>query len=174
MRDQKAVIGFENELVTVWVTDSSAVGKIENVEIRFDPYITFADFKTNNNTFEKAPLQLSQQSKFWQFRTRIRDGYKEAVNFSGHYCFIKWGCGSPCQSAVIVDARTGIIYEAPFSAYGYDFKADSRLLIVNPPPKESEWVKPGHYYAVCASCYPLVYLWDEESKRFTERKPGYE
>jgi len=54
------------------------------------------------------------------------------LNFGGHYCFAYWGCGSPCQMAVIVDLKTGIIYDAPAGSFGYEFRANSRLVVVNP------------------------------------------
>ena len=169
------VVGFESDYAKVWVTDSTGIGKIDRVEIKFQPYISFSDFKVDKTSHSiKAPLQISKESDLWEFRTRIRNGYDAPVNFAGHYCFIMWGCGSSCQLSVIVDAHTGKIYKGPDASIGYDYKNDSRLMIANPPSKESGWVKQGHYNVDCNFCHPAVYVWNETLKTFEERKPGYE
>jgi len=68
-----------------------------------------------------------------QFATRIREGAKKGPNFAGHFTIIEWGCGSECQSFVIVDAKTGAIFSPPFtSSWGLLYRLDSNLLIVNP------------------------------------------
>ncbi len=48
------------------------------------------------------------------FRTRIREGAKEGPNFAGHYTIADWGCGTACESMVVIDAQTGAVYEGPF------------------------------------------------------------
>lgn len=168
------IVGFESEQVTVWVNDSNAVDKIIEAEIKFEPYISFADYIVDDKFAEsRAALKLNQDNDFWSFRTRLRDGYKDSVNFAGNYCFVDWGCGSGCQQSAVIDARTGIIYKGPDASLGYDFKTDSRLLIVNPPSKSDEWAKSGHYFANCEYCHPLVYIWNEAAKTFEEKKSGY-
>lgn len=32
-----------------------------------------------------------------RFKTMIRDGFKEGVNFAGHYAIIVFGCGTGCS-----------------------------------------------------------------------------
>lgn len=44
------------------------------------------------------------------FRTRLREGLAEGVNFAGHYIVVGWGCGTGCISGAIVDARNGRAY----------------------------------------------------------------
>jgi hypothetical protein len=48
------------------------------------------------------------------FRTEIRTQANKGPNFAGHYTVAKWGCGAPCLSFVIVDARTGSVYNPGF------------------------------------------------------------
>lgn len=48
------------------------------------------------------------------FRTRIRKAAREGPNFAGHYTVADWGCGTACESMVVVDAETGAVYEGPF------------------------------------------------------------
>jgi len=65
-------------------------------------------------------------------------------NFAGHYFVVSWGCGSQCVMMAIVDAKTGVVYDPPFSLAGselhlpldslsemeVDFRRDSSLLIL--------------------------------------------
>ena len=113
---------------------------------------------------------------FWIFRTRIRQGY-DTVNFAGKYCFVQWGCGSSCQLSAIIDAATGKIYAGPDASMGYEFRIDSRMIVVNPPNKYSD-DDPYHsdssfYRSDCIYCQPLIYIWNEEQKMFEERKAEY-
>ncbi|WP_276503513.1 hypothetical protein [Terrimonas pollutisoli] len=86
--------------------------------------------------------------------TVTTDFVKEnGTNFAGHYCFVFWGCGSPCKLSAVVDLKTGKVYNGLPSGIGYSFRKDSRLMIVNPPdstnwyditvpyviPEEYEW-----------------------------------
>jgi len=75
------------------------------------------DFKTNSN------VRL--------FISRIKEGCKEGVNFAGHYTLVYWGCGTACQYGVIVDRRTGQIFDNFTSSLGVEFRADSNLIIFN-------------------------------------------
>jgi len=139
--------------------------KIYLTSIKFEPYISFEDFQVAKIDSAKADLNLSSNKNANRFRTRIRDAYKaDTVNFAGHYTFAWWGCGSPCQSGVIIDRRTGQIYDAPSAALGYDFRPDSRMLIVNTPDSLG-------FYDDCFYCKPVIYILDEKTKKFIERLP---
>jgi len=48
------------------------------------------------------------------FRTQIREAAKGGPNFAGHYTIADWGCGTSCESVVVIDAETGAVYEGPF------------------------------------------------------------
>jgi hypothetical protein len=140
--------------------------KIYFTSIKFEPYISFEDFRIDTIDTAKAPLNLYSNKEAYRFRTRIRDAYQaDTVNFAGHYTFAWWGCGSPCQSGVIIDRRTGRIYDAPAASLGYDFRSTSRMLIVNTPDSLG-------FYRDCFYCKPVIYVLDEESKEFVERHPS--
>jgi hypothetical protein len=47
------------------------------------------------------------------FRTKIREGAKEGPNFAGHFTLVAWGCGMDSYMFVVVDAKSGRIYEPP-------------------------------------------------------------
>ena len=81
---------------------------------------------------EMSPLNLKSNRTARVYKTTMSESYKQnVVNFAGHYSFIYWGCGSPCTGCASIDVRTGKVYSGPDSGFGYNFKKDSRLLIVN-------------------------------------------
>lgn len=127
--------------------------KIREVLIKFEPYIAFDDFKISIENV-KAKLDLNSHKLGRQFRTAIRESYNDPENlFAGHYTFATWGCGSPCQMNVLIDRRTGKIYDAPDSSVGSEFKKDSRMLIINPPEETN------YFYNNCSYCKPEIYIY---------------
>jgi hypothetical protein len=51
--------------------------------------------------------------EFKDFRTRIRNGIKEGINFAGRYKVIQFGCGTGCSFVVVADVSTGRVYRFP-------------------------------------------------------------
>jgi hypothetical protein len=107
-----------------------------------------------------APVNLRSSKGAGTFRTRLREGAREGVNFAGHFSLVAWGCGTGCLSAAFVDAKTGAVY-FPKELYAFGvwhfsddgealtFKPDSRLLILSGFPRsetESDDPKAGLYY----------------------------
>jgi hypothetical protein len=88
-----------------------------------------------------------------RFVTLIQDGAKKGPNFAGHYTLISWGCGTMCQSFIIIDSVNGKIYPSPFTTEtGVCYRLDSSLLILNPitpdvveDGKVPEWLTTGYY-----------------------------
>ncbi|HLP63142.1 hypothetical protein [Flavobacterium sp.] len=139
--------------------------KIRDVLIKFEPYITFNDFKVNMESV-KAKLDLNSHELGKQYRTAIRESYDDSDNlFAGHYTFATWGCGVPCQINVLIDRRTGKIYDAPNSSVGAEFKKDSRMLIINPPEEKN------YFYNNCSYCKPEIYILNEATKKFEKKEP---
>lgn len=122
------------------------------------------------------------QNKQWRsHRTRIANAYQQKkIDFAGFYTFAGWGCGTSCYSGVMIDARTGFIYEVPYAteyplnscmqADGtvaeeetFQYRADSRLFIaVNCHfellnEEEDIWQQNKTVYA---------YEWLEKQKKF--------
>gem|GEM_PF-4862525 len=135
----------------------------------FSPHPLFKQYRANLFKGHKAKIILKSNPMGRMYRTRITDAYYSKIdtrwlrestglNFAGHYCFAYWGCGSPCQEAVIVDVKTGLIYDAPPASYGYKFTSTSRLVVVNPDP-------PG---IDCAGCTAEYWVWNDSSKKFKE------
>ena len=134
--------------------------------VKFEPHVSFSDFHVDEIDTAKAKLDFTSNKGAYRFRTRIREAYKaDTVDFAGHYTFVWWGCGSPCQDGVIVDRTTGKIYEVPSASFGYDFMPNSRMLIINSPDSA------GFYDDNSAFGKPEILVLDEETKEFIEIHP---
>jgi hypothetical protein len=130
---------------------------------------TFAGFPVREIfTGTPATVDLASDPRAGTFRTRLRRGAAEGPNFAGHYTIVTWGCGTDCQVTAVVDARTGRVAFAPFTAYsGTAFRLDSRLLIENPRRPEDEGL-PAAEGASLASLGP-----DPDDPSFEYNRPGY-
>ncbi|WP_133159363.1 hypothetical protein [Solitalea longa] len=160
---------YETENVRLYGDSTIDRSKISHAYLKFELYIGFEDFPVDKIDHEKyANLDLKSNNEANNFRTNLREGYRaDTANFAGHYSFVFWGCGSPCQSSLLIDRKTGKIYDSPSASVGYDFKVSSRMLIVNPPDTSG-------FYFDCSHCKPIIYLFDEKTKTFRElraRKP---
>jgi hypothetical protein len=113
-----------------------------------------------------APPDLSAPDNYL-FRTRITSASQENPNFAGRYVISVWGCGTGCAQGVAVNVATGkvvwlpgsFVFE-PLDAERYEFRLDSRLLIVRGHDSENDETP----YA------PRCYVLDEEySLRFVKK-----
>lgn len=97
----------------------------------------FADYLPDGylNGSAKSPDFDGRDKDYRTFRTRIRTGVAEGVNFAGHYAFVVIGCGTECLFASVVDLRTGQVFDFPYGGEeNYQmkllFSPDSRLVKV--------------------------------------------
>lgn len=74
----------------------------------------FRDFPAPVYTGPNASVRLVTPGDR-MFRTRLRDGAKQPVNFAGHYILTTWGCGTSCETGSVIDAMTGQVIELPGS-----------------------------------------------------------
>lgn len=155
---------LETENIKLYGDTTINKSKISYAVIKFEPYICFEYFKVSKVDNKKyAALDLKSNQNANKFRTRLKEAYDaDTANFAGHYSFVYWGCGSPCQSSLVIDRTTGKIYDAPVSSLGYDFRVDSRMLIINPPDTNG-------FYGECIYCKPVIYIFEERTKTFKER-----
>jgi hypothetical protein len=162
-------IFYENESLKLYGDTTIEKHKIYNVLLKFEPYISFDDFKVTKIDHKKyAKLDLKSSKGANNFRTVLRSAFsQDHANFAGHYSFVYWGCGTTCQSSSIIDRKTGKVYDSPGASLGYDFRVDSRLLIANPPDSTG-------FYNDDAYSKPSIYIFDEQTKTFTERQPTLE
>jgi hypothetical protein len=83
---------------------------------------------------EAMPPDLASHPDATTFRSVLQEGSAHGVNFAGHYTLVMWGCGSPCNRFALIDRWTGAVYFPPIGpALGAQFRADSTLLIADPP-----------------------------------------
>jgi hypothetical protein len=83
-------ISIASDVFIIGDKSKIATDSISYVGVRFKPYIRFSDFEVpveRNHT--KEPIKFSSNPMARLFKTRIREGYKDGVNFGGHYCFIE-------------------------------------------------------------------------------------
>ncbi len=124
---------------------------------KIDSTITFEKYKVPIYKGKLKSPDFSSLPGSKRFITRITEGCKEGVNFAGKYTLITWGCGSPCQSGVIVDRTNGKIYGDYSTAYGSEFRKDSKLIILN-----SELIEPNKKLIWFHSMVNLEYkIWDK-------------
>lgn len=108
-----------------------------------NPGIVFAetapDFKDYpaEAIIQARPVAPDRASETWarltpSHRAMVLDSVEGGANFAGAFALVELGCGTGCQSIVVVDLRDGTIHFAPRSAtLGTSFRIDSRLLIYN-------------------------------------------
>lgn len=109
---------------------------------------------------KRAPVNLKSARGAGSYRTRLREGAKEGINFAGHFTLVGWGCGTGCGQVGIINAKSGAVYFPDqlggFGVWLWDdnqesvqFKSNSRLLILSGWPateSDSDNPKTGLYY----------------------------
>lgn len=71
--------------------------------------------------------------QFRDFRTRIRDGISQGINFAGRYAVIQFGCGTECSFVLVADVSTGQVYDFPHGGehdpmLSLDYRPSSNLI----------------------------------------------
>ena len=115
------------------------------------PRPRFRDYPVKK-IFHGKPAPPIIVKQFRGFRTSIRRGASNDVEFAGHYTIPRWGCGAECNTFVIVDSISGKVYdgfgivELP-SAWEdehkddgvnrMEFRPNSSLLKINACPNEN-------------------------------------
>jgi hypothetical protein len=119
---------------------------------------SFEDFPVSEK-FEgqPAPVNFSTDPDALRFVTAITEGAEKGPNFAGHYTVISWGCGTECESGVIVDAQTGAISSSFVTELGSEFRIDSNLFIVNPLENIID---------LNITIYPEYYKWEDDKLVF--------
>jgi hypothetical protein len=66
-----------------------------------------------------APILVTSLDR--SYRTRIRAAAAKGPNFAGHYALARWGCGSGCHEFVIIDLKTGAVYDLSFDRVEFHY-----------------------------------------------------
>jgi uncharacterized protein len=87
-------------------------------------------------------LDLSSPEAF-SFRSRLREGSRQAVNFAGHYQLVEWGCGTECGTGATIDVLNGHVAFLPEVTVNgmesaldanfriFEFRPNSRLIVLS-------------------------------------------
>ncbi len=122
---------------------------------KYQPQTTFKDYPANSYQGKLADPDFSTHPESKNFKTRISDACAKGVNFAGHYTLVVWGCGATCQRAVVVDRKTGEIFEGFHAALGAEYKNDSKMIIKNVGAIDSD----SSLIEVCAFCVVHHEVW---------------
>ena len=154
----------EPELVKVYGDTSINRSRIYYTERKFEPYLSFSAFPAKAELKGKpAKINYSSNKTARRYRTVInRVIENNGAEFGGVYAFARWGCGTSCQQSAVIDLRDGSVYDGPAASMGYQFKVNSRLLIVNPADSLG-------FIADCSYCFPEFWLWNEKLKKFEKQ-----
>jgi len=143
---------------TLWndateVIVKSPDGSID-IKRKFKPAKTFKDFPVTEKFKGKPAKELNFSTcKYGKlYKTASKKALKSGAVFAGRFAFASISCGSGCYSSTVIDMKTGKVYDGPHASSGYQYKLNSRLLIINPPP-------PGGFYTPCEECEPLMFEW---------------
>lgn len=85
-----------------------------------------------------APVDFDSSPKLEDYVDKGQITYTATLgpNFADHYTLIELGCGTGCAYYMIVDTKTGKLYDeriGDFAGLGTIFQIESNLVIVTPP-----------------------------------------
>ena len=98
---------------------------------KYNPSHDFENYKVTVYQGKLADPDFTTNPDAKMFTTRITEGCKDGINFAGHYTLIYWGCGTECQYGVVVNRKTGRIYDGYQTSMGAKYQKDSKLIIKN-------------------------------------------
>ena len=126
----------------------------------------FGDYPVvEKQKIKNAPVVLSKNDLI--YRTRLKEAAKQKPNFAGHYILTTWGCGMECLMGALIDAKTGRIYQLPFTICCWgdgvgddfnpiEFRLDSKLIIFSGARDEKDGDVGKHYYIFDKSSFKLI------------------
>ena len=154
---------FSNEYVSFF-------GDLEDeleIFVKFNQRYKFEDFPIDVYKGKLSKPDFSTDKDAKRFITRINEGSKNRPNFAGKLNCINWGCGTNCQSGVILNSETGEIFDGLITGWGFKSKPNSKLLIAEYglfEDKENEWLP------FCSFCIPKYYVWNYERNKLIQLK----
>ena len=135
----------ETTNAAIAVPDKPTIAKADTVRReKFYAPIQYAKYGVDTFTGKRAAIDYSSNRTARRFRSAINGSIEKfGMNFAGRYNLARWGCGTSCQNGAITDLKTGKVYDIPSASLDYEFRNDSRLLVVNPPDSAG-------YYDYCS------------------------
>lgn len=155
---------YSSEHVKIYGDTSVDQTKLYFTKVKFTPYCSFADFLVDSLfNGEKAVLDLTSNPITFEFGTKISNAYQNnQVTFSGHYTLTSWIHKTDSIGGAIIDHLDGKIYSLPPASLGYDYRSDSRMLLINEPSDVEGYYYENSYHQ------PQIWLWDEKEKKFKQ------
>lgn len=123
----KIMVDYLNDVIIAKNIDYNSL----RVYRKYNPQVTFKDFPAEVYKGKLAYPDFSTNLDAKRFITRIKNECANGINFAGHYTLVTWGFGSPCQSGVVVNRKTGEIFGGSETALGSEFKKNSKMIIKN-------------------------------------------
>jgi hypothetical protein len=122
--------------------------------------ISYENYEVDTFSNKSENVKLSGSPTVKRFHSTIKWSIQHfGTNFGGHFNLARWGCGTSCINGAITDLKTGLVYDIPAASLGYEFRINSRLLVVNPPDSTGN-------YDNCSYCEPELWLWNDHKKSF--------
>ena len=121
------LISYRDEVIIGENIDYSEV----EIYRKYHPKTSFKDYQVPIYEGKLADPDFSTNPDTKRFITRIKNECAKGINFAGQYTLVTWGCGSPCQSGVVVDRKTGEIFGGYGTSLGSEFRKDSKMIIRN-------------------------------------------
>ena len=145
------LFGYRNDVIIGENIDN------DNVKIykKYQPQTSFKNYPADIYVGKLADPDFSTDPDSKRFITRIKNECANGINFAGQYTLVTWGCGSPCQSGVVVDRKTGKIFGGYGTALGSEFKKDSKMIIRNVGAIDTT----TNLIEVCAYCEVNHEIW---------------
>lgn len=127
---------FDGLLVKCSASDKDKREAKSSAENPAQPY-NYSDYPASNiYTGKPAKLNLASNKMASLFKTRLSQGLRDGVNFSGSYTVVEWGCGGGCIGGALVDVRTGKVIDLPNDIQEggvyFDYQKNSSLFVVKP------------------------------------------
>lgn len=82
-------------------------------------------------TFEQYPAEPAYEGKSRhpilatrldrKYQTRIRDAASGGADFAGHFALAIWGCGTGCVEFVMIDVKSGAVFDPLAYQIGYHY-----------------------------------------------------
>ena len=138
-------------------TANLAMRSEENADLYQRYRITTEEYENSGNYNVKnmfrgklAPADEASHSDAHTYKSALREGMAQGVNFAGKYTVVTIGCGTACQQHFIVDRENGKIVEKIQWSSGARFSVNSRIFILNPPDSTIN-------YNECQDCTPQAF-----------------
>lgn len=147
----KILIGYRNDMIIGENIDHDKL----KIYKKYQPKTAFKDYPAEIYEGKLANPDFSTDPDSKRYITRIKNECAKGINFAGQYTLVTWGCGSPCQSGVVVDRKTGKIFSGYVTSLGSEFRKDSKMTIRNVGAIDTT----TNLIEVCAYCEVNHEIW---------------